>query len=100
MFFVAESITRDPGEFARAIGCFVGALQPGSPFAASFMSGSSGYPVGGVTYPALPVAANDIVEHFTRLGVSKLNVKQLETSQLVRDGYEGMIVATGITGSH
>lgn len=99
MFFVAESITRDPEEFAKAIGCFVGALQPHSPFAASFMSGSRGYPVGGVTYPALPVAANDVIEHFKRLGVSSLSVKQLETSQLVRDGYEGMIVATGITGN-
>lgn len=100
MFFVAESITRDPREFARAIGRFVGALEPHSPFAAAFMSGSEGYPLGSVTYPALPVAAGDIRKHFTRLRVSELSVKELETSQRVREGYEGMIVATGITGDH
>jgi hypothetical protein len=100
MFFVAESITRDPREFAEAIGRFAGALEPGSPFAAAFMSGSEGYPLGDVVYPALPVTADDIREHFTRLGVSELQVKELETSQLVREGYEGMIVATGITGDH
>jgi hypothetical protein len=98
MFFVAESITRDPREFAKAIGCFAGALEPHSPFAAAFMSGSKGYPLGDVTYPALPVTADDIREHFKRLSVSQLRVKELETSQLVREGYEGMIVATGITG--
>lgn len=100
MFFVAESITRDPREFAKAIGHFVGALEPHSPFAAAFMSGSEGYQLGDVTYPALPVTVNDIEEHFTRLRASELHVKELETSQLVREGYEGMIVATGITGDH
>jgi hypothetical protein len=100
MFFVAESITRDPREFAGAIGRFAGALEPHSPFAAAFMSGSEGYPLGDVVYPALPVAADDIRERFARLRVSELRVKELETSQLVREGYEGMIVATGITGDH
>jgi hypothetical protein len=101
MFFVAESITRDPREFDKAIGRFVGALERHSPFAAAFMKGSEGYPVGDVTYPALPVTADDISEHFTRRHrVSELNVKEFEPSQLVRDGYEGMIVATGITGDH
>jgi hypothetical protein len=102
MFFVAESITRDPREFAKAIGRFVGALEPHSPFAAAFMSGSEGYPLGEaeVVYPALPVTADDIREHFTRLCVTELNVKDLETAQLVRQGYEGMIVATGITSDH
>jgi hypothetical protein len=100
MFFVAESITRDPREFARAIGRFVGALEPNSPFAAAFMSGSEGYPLGDVTYPALPISADDIRDHFTRLHVSELSVKQLETSQLVREGYKGMIVATGVTSDH
>jgi len=100
MFFFFYSISRDPREFAKAIGCFVGALEPHSPFAAAFMSGSEGYPLGNVTYPALPVTAHDIREHFTRLCVSELSVKELVTSQLVREGYEGMIVATGITGDH
>lgn len=101
MFFVAESITRDCAEFATAIQSFVGALEPYSPFAAAFMSGSDGYPLGEVTevtYPALPVTAQDIWDHFTRLHVDGLSVDEIEASELVRDGYEGMIVATGITG--
>ena len=50
---------------------------------------------------ALPVTADDISEHFTRgRRVSELNVKEFEPSELVRDDYEGMIVATGITGDH
>lgn len=100
MFFVAESITRDPKEFATAIGRFVGALESRSPFAAAFMSGSEGYPLGEVIYPALPVTAEEVTQHFAQLSVSELHVKELETSQLVRKGYEGMIVATGITGGH
>jgi hypothetical protein len=98
MFFVAESITQDPEEFASAIESFVSALEPNSPFAAAFMSGSDGCPLGDVTYPALPVTAQDIWDHFTRLHVDGLSVDELEASELVRDGYEGMIVATGITG--
>jgi len=103
MFFVAESITRIREEFEEAVASFAGALEPHSPFAAAFMKGSDGYPLGEtdeVTYPALPVTAGDIRNHFTRLGVSKLDVKELETPQLVREDYEGMIVATGITGEH
>jgi hypothetical protein len=101
MFFVAESITRDREEFAAAIESFVGALEPHSPFAAAFMGGSDGYPLGEVkeiTYPALPVTAEDISVHFKRLRVNGLNVEELEASNLVRHGYESMIVATGITG--
>jgi hypothetical protein len=101
MFFVAESITEDPKEFAKAIESFVGALEPHSPFAAAFMSGSDGYPLGDVnevTYPALPVTAKDISDHFKRICVNGLGVKELEATDLVRPGYEGMIVATGITG--
>jgi hypothetical protein len=101
MFFVAESITEDPEEFANAIESFIGALEPDSPFAAAFMSGSKGYPLGKgteITYPALPVAKKDISDHFKRLGVNGLSVEELGASDLVRPGYEGMIVATGITG--
>jgi hypothetical protein len=101
MFFVAESITEDPKEFAKALESFIGALEPLSPFAAAFMSGSKGYPLGKdtvITYPALPVAKDDISDHFKRLCVDGLSVVELEPSDRVRHGYEGMIVATGITG--
>jgi NNMT/PNMT/TEMT family len=99
MFFVAESITEEFEEFREAIDGFVGALQPYSPFAATFMAGSDGYIVKGISFPALPITADDVAEQFKRLGVSELSVDLLQTADRVRDGYEGMIVATGIVGS-
>lgn len=99
MFFVAESITEDPKEFSAAIDAFVGSLQPHSPFAATFMAGSSGYWVGNKHFPALWVTLDDVMDHFKELNVSGLNVDLLRTAKRVRKGYEGMIVATGIVGS-
>jgi NNMT/PNMT/TEMT family len=97
MFFVAESITEDPVEFRTAVAAFVGALTPGAPFAAAFMAGSDGYLVDGTHFPALPIKADDVRRHLTELGVRELNVDLLDTSYRVRDGYAGMIVATGFT---
>lgn len=99
MFFVAESITEEPEEFRAAIDGFVGALQPDSPFAAAFMAESDGYKVDGVSFPALPITTDDVTEHFMKLGVSDLSVDLLRTPKRVREGYAGMIVATGIVGS-
>jgi NNMT/PNMT/TEMT family len=98
MFFVAESITEDPEEFRAAIKGFVGALEPGAPFAATFMAGSNGYPVAGTRFPALHITAGDVTEHLTKLGVRELNVELPQTRHRVRSGYAGMIVATGIAG--
>ena len=99
MFFVAESITEEPEEFRAAIDGFVGALQPDSPFAAAFMAGSAGYKVDDISFPALPITTDDVMDHFKKLGVSDLTVELLHTSDRVREGYAGMIVATGIVGS-
>jgi hypothetical protein len=96
MFFVAESITEDPEEFRAAIEGFVASLQPGAPFAASFMAGSDGYPVAGTRFPALHITPAHVQECFTELGVSEFSVTATRTPQQVRPGYEGMIVATGI----
>jgi hypothetical protein len=98
MFFVAESITEDPAEFRAAIDGFVGALQPGAPFAATFMAGSEGYPVDGIRFPAVQITAADVTDRFAELGTSELSVELTQTPYRVRDGYEGMIVATGIVG--
>jgi hypothetical protein len=97
MFFVAESITEDPAEFRAAVAAFVGALTPGAPFAAAFMAESDGYPVDGTQFPALPIKPDDVREHLTKLGVREPEVDLLDTSYRVRDGYAGMIVATGFT---
>jgi hypothetical protein len=96
MFFVAESITEDPREFRAALAGFTGALKPGAPFATAFMAGSHGYPVAGTHFPALPITTDDVQDHFTALGATGLSVELLRTKHRVRDGYEGMIVATGV----
>ena len=96
MFFVAEGITEDPAEFQAALARFARALKPGAPFATTFMAGSHGYPVAGTDFPALPITADDVRRHFTELGVGELSVELLRTKHRVRDGYEGMIVATGV----
>jgi len=96
MFFVAESITEDPDEFRAALAGFTGALKPGAPFATAFMAGSRGYPVGGTHFPALPITTGHVRQQFTELGARNLSVKLLRTKHRVRDGYEGMIVATGV----
>lgn len=95
MFFVAESITEDASEFRAAVAAFVRALTPGAPFAAAFMAGSKGYPVDGTRFPALPIDPDDVRQHLTELGVREPSVELLDTEPEVRDGYNGMIVATG-----
>ncbi len=99
MFFVAESITEDRAEFRDAVAAFVGALTPGAPFAAAFMAGSAGYPVDGTQFPALPIKPDDVRQHLVDLGVPEPSVHLLETSHRVRDGYAGMIIATGFASS-
>lgn len=95
MFFVAESITEKPDEFRTAVASFVGALKPKAPFAAAFMAGSEGYDVADTTFPALPITRKDVRQHLIELGATGLSVELLQTKHRVRDGYAGMIVATG-----
>jgi NNMT/PNMT/TEMT family len=99
MFFVAESITGDPAEFRAAVARFIGALKPGAPFAAAFMAGSDGYLVAGTRFPALPITVAHVREHLSALGAAGVSVELLSTKQRVREGYAGMIVATGFTRS-
>ena len=93
MFFVAESITTRTSEFRRAVGRFVDALRPGSPFAAAFMRDSSGYVVGDQLFPACSIGneeASDALAPMAR------NVEILDVaSSDLREGYCGMMVATG-----
>lgn len=96
MFFVAESITEDHEEFRAALASFVGALKPGAPVATAFMAGSHGYLVADTSFPALPITPDDVWRHLTELGVGDLSVEHLLTEHRVRDGYEAMIVATGV----
>jgi hypothetical protein len=98
MFFVAESITEEPEEFREAVGCFVGALKHGAPFATAFMGGSKGYLVDRTPFPSVPISEVDVKNLFTDLGARDLSVWQTQGQEKVRKGYEAMIVATGIAG--
>jgi NNMT/PNMT/TEMT family len=95
MFFVAESITKEPEVFRDGVERFVSALKPGAPFAAAFMAGSDGYEVADTVFPAVPITSDDVMWHLDALGVREPSVELLKTSHRVRDGYAGMIVATG-----
>lgn len=95
MFFVAESISQDPAEFESAVGRFVRALRPGSPFAAAFMEQSDGYDVAGVRFPATPVGRREVRACLGALSTD-LRVERVEMRPApLRAGYTGMIVAVG-----
>lgn len=55
MFFVACSMSADAKEFYRAVHRFLRALKPDAPFAAAFMTGSTGYEIKGTKFPAVSV---------------------------------------------
>jgi NNMT/PNMT/TEMT family protein len=93
MFFVAESITTQQEEFCRALHLFVNSLVPGAPFAAAFMRGSSGYVVGQQPFPACWVDEQDVREALTPVARS-VQVTRVNSTGL-REGYHGMMVATG-----
>lgn len=59
------------------------------------MAGSNGYPGDDTEFPALPIKRNDVWEHLADLDVREPSVELLRTRHRVRDGYAGMIVATG-----
>lgn len=93
MFFVAESITTRDDEFERAAQLFVNSLKPRAPFAAAFMRNSSGYRVGNRTFPACSIDEGDVEAALDPVAVG-VKYRTVESKDL-RDGYCGMIVATG-----
>lgn len=93
MFFVAESITTRTSEFQRAVRQFVRSLHSNRPFAAAFMRDSSGYYVDGVHFPACSIDKKD-VEAALHPVAKNVKVSVVDSEDL-RDGYCGMMVATG-----
>ena len=93
MFFVAESITTRNDEFVRATQLFVNSLKPKAPFAAAFMRDSSGYRVGNRTFPACSVDRGDVERALAPVATG-VTIKTVDSKGL-RDGYCGMMVATG-----
>jgi len=100
MFFVAESLTMETWEFEYAVTRFVESLRDGAPFACAFMRNSSGYRVGIRDFPAVAIDEDDVQACLNKVanGV-KVHVIELKKSgKPLRDGYGGMIVATGRRG--
>jgi hypothetical protein len=95
MFFVACSLSTDMVEFTAATQRFLKSLVPGAPFAAAFMTGSDGYFVGDVWFPAVAVEIEDIEETLSRVTVDA-SVVNIPTHAPLRDGV-GMALATGRT---
>ena len=95
MFFVAESITTSLKEFRQGVRCFMNALRPGAPFATAFMEHSKGYTVGDLEFPARDIDAAEVRTALDGLVEPGADIKRLESSDLVREGYTGMILARG-----
>lgn len=93
MFFVAESITRIRSEFAVAVRAFVRSLRSGAPFAAAFVTGSTGYTIAGVDFPAVPVEADDVAAALKTVA-RDVELHQIEGATPLRPGV-GMLLATG-----
>jgi hypothetical protein len=99
MFFVADGMTGDPEEFQAAVRSFVRALRPGAPFVAAFMKNSLGYRVGDQHFPAVSVDRDSLQELFGALHLERFDIQATDrTSVVVRPGYEGMLVVTGLAG--
>jgi hypothetical protein len=95
MHFVAESITAEAAEFRAAVGSFVRAARLGGSFIASFMENSSGYTVGELRLPAVPVDAGAVESAF-RPWSDDVEVVRIPLGEApLRAGYSGMLIATG-----
>jgi len=99
MFFVADGMTEDADEFDAGVESFVRALRPGAPFVAAFMKNSQGYTVDGREYPAVSVDGDSLEELFEALHAKRFDIRATDrTAEVVRPGYEGMLVVTGLAG--
>lgn len=94
MFFVAESITRMIPEFGQATKHFIRSLRPRAPFVAAFMRNSRGYQVGNYWFPAVAINEDDVKQCLSTLA-QDVKIHIIDVGPRLRDGYEGMILATG-----
>lgn len=94
MFFVAESISSDVAEFDEAVKRFCRVFRSQGRFAAGFIKESEGYRVDETWYPAVSVDGNQVAQRFQELGV-RVDIHEIDLINPFREGYGGMIVATG-----
>ncbi len=94
MFFVAESITTRDDEFTRALRCFLRSLKPNAPFAATFMTNSTGYDVNGVHFPAVAITEDDVRKCLDGEGIRKSTFEKIDSESPLRPEV-GMVLVTG-----
>jgi hypothetical protein len=95
MHFCAESITGDRAEFSLGCQRLCEAVRPAGHVLASFMLGSNGYVVGGVTFPAVSVTLSDLEAEFAK-HCDDIDVFEIDQGPaLVRAGYSGMAFVRG-----
>ncbi|ASW55355.1 SCO2525 family SAM-dependent methyltransferase [Plantactinospora sp. KBS50] len=96
MFFVACSISADRVEYERAIGRFLDALCPDSPFAAAFMLGSRGYRVGQRWFPAVELGRAEVAATIAARAY-ELDFREVRPDPPLRDEHLTMLLVTGRT---
>jgi hypothetical protein len=99
MFFVAESLSNYFDEFSYAMKCFLGSLHDQAPFAIAFMRGSVGYTVNDVAFPAVAIDEVDVKNCLDDVAAEISSITDIAMVSRFRDGYEGMMLATGRAGS-
>jgi hypothetical protein len=96
MFFVACSMSTEIQEFHLATRRFVRSLKGGAPFAAAFMEGSNGYPVGDALFPAVGIRKQEVEESLAPVAYDVDITRITSGDDPLRDGYSGgMILAMG-----
>lgn len=97
MFFVADGMTADKGEFEAAVRVFLDALRPGSPFLMAFMEGSTGYDVDGRRFPSVKITPRSLDALLADLPVTGTSVLRTDNSIFrLRAGYDAMLLVTGL----
>lgn len=87
----AESITSDYWSFRHVCNRILNFVKPGGTVISVFMSGSNGYQVGAVNFPAFPIKSK-IVRQIFSPAFSQLKIVDIPKAVIpIRDGYDGMI---------
>jgi hypothetical protein len=95
-FFVAESITDDPEEFATAVDVLMRSLKPSGLFVTAHMVGSTGYGMGPDTqYPACDLTMPEIETVYQPYGTFRSVLATHDSQRAARPGYHGMAALVG-----
>lgn len=95
-FFVAESITADPDEFATAVDRLMRSVKPGGLFVTAHMVGSTGYDAGpDVHFPACDLTMPEIERVYRPHGTFHSLLTTHDDERAARPGYHGMAALVG-----